>query len=174
MSVAAATATAPCSNHGIHNAKSLADDNHWKGKTAVDPEKLPNFSSYLWAQGLILSVLFNDWGLLGNRHFLGDLRKNHSLVVWLLVFIIYFTCDNAKHFTTVLIYLWMFNLKTYLCSLFLAVNKSSFKFQLISKRGPQELSRKEEKLHFLVVRWKIFLKLEYYRSPLNCFRDLSL
>lgn len=148
MSVAAA-ATAPCSNHEIHNVNLLqmitTGKQKWpwiqKGFQIPPPQ-----SSYVWAQRLVLSVLFNEWGLLGNLHALGDLMKKlEPFLGSLLVFITYFTFDNTKHFTTALIYLRVFtsNLKTYLCSLFLIVNMSSYKFQRVSKRGSLELSRKE-------------------------------
>lgn len=73
------------------------------------------------------------------------MKKFEPFLGSLLVFISYFTFDNTKHFTTALIYFRVFtsNLKTYLCSLFLIVNISSYKFQRVSKRGSLELSRKE-------------------------------
>ena len=73
------------------------------------------------------------------------MKKFELFLGSLLAFITYFTFDNTKHFTTALTYLrvFTFNLKTYPCSLFLIVNKSSYKFQRVSKRGSLELSRKE-------------------------------
>ena len=147
MSVAAA-ATVPCSNHEIYNVNLLQMITTGKEKWPwiqkgfqISPAKFLSVSPEAGAE-----FLPNEWGLLGNLHALGDLmKKSEPFLGSLLVFITYFTFDNTKHFTTALIYLRAFtsNLKTYLCSLFLIVNKSSYKFQRVSKRGSLELSRKE-------------------------------
>lgn len=111
MLVAAATAAAPCSNHGIHNVN-LLQMIHWKADTAMDPETFPSsLPKFLSVGPEAGTERFIQWVRpVRKPTFFGRLNEELSTLPWLykqaLPLISPMTMPNVSQLPR--LYLWVF------------------------------------------------------------------